>query len=105
MRVWLAALALLAAACGRAPAPSVAPAVAPAAAVDPVVAKVDLGVLRWSQLAPRLAELRGQEQAEVRAMALAASDVLVVREMQVVGQAQAATETTAQAADRFLAAV
>lgn len=69
------------------------------------MAKVDLGVLRWSQLSARLTELRGEDQAEVRALALAASDVLVVREMQVVGQAPAPTETTAQAADRFLASV
>ncbi|MBM4341783.1 MAG: hypothetical protein FJ100_00195 [Deltaproteobacteria bacterium] len=100
---WIAVLAV-AMACGRARVPAPADVPVPGEG-DPVVAKVDLGVLRWSQLSERLRELRGEDQAEVRALALAASDVLVVREMQVVGQAPAATETTAQAADRFLASV
>lgn len=85
---------------GEAPKPA-----APAADADPVVAEVDLDKLRWSQLDARLRELKGQESFEIRAMALAASDVLVVREMQVVHQAPAPTETAAQAADRFLASV
>lgn len=72
---------------------------------DPVVAEIDFEKLHLSQLEARLRELKGQPEWEVRALALAASDVLVVREMKVVNQAQLPTETTAQAADRFVAAV
>lgn len=70
-----------------------------------MVADVDLGHLKLSQLQERLRSLKGEPEAEVRALALAASDVLVVREMGVVGGAVAPTETVAQAADRFLAQV
>jgi len=94
-------------ACGRPSPPSALGPPGPDAGVaaDPVVAEVDLDVLRWSQVDERLRALAGQPEAEVRALALAASDVLVVREMKVVGGARAATETAAQAADRFVASV
>ena len=108
-----AAALLVLASCSR-PAPKAAvstdaqatPAqLAAAEAANPVVAQVDLSPLRWKDVAQRLAELKGEHDAEVRAVLLAASDVRVAREMAVVGQAPAATETAAQAADRFLAQV
>lgn len=78
---------------------------AAAEAANPVVAQVDLSPLYWQDVARRLAELKGEPDAEVKAALMAASDVLVAREMGVVGQAPAPTETAAQAADRFLAQV
>lgn len=66
---------------------------------------MDLTPLRWADVARRLAELKGEPDAEVKAALMAASDVLVAREMAVVGQAPSPTETAAEASDRFLAQV
>lgn len=108
------ALALAVAACGRR---GEAPAAAPSAGAaqkaqasgekpaDPVVAQVDGQPLHWSAVQRHLEALKGQDQAELQAALTAASDLLVVREMAVVGAAAAPTESSAQAAERFLAEV
>ncbi len=99
----LLALMLLAVLACRRPPDQGAAVVAAVAVQDPIVAEVDTLPLRGSQLAERLAFLHGQPEAGVRAAALAASDLLVLREMQNVGALAAATETAAQASDRLLA--
>lgn len=81
--------------------PAAVPVAPPVA--DPVVAEVDGMALRWGQVQERLKALGDDAHRETKAAALAASDLLVVREMKVVGAAIAATETAAQAADRLLA--
>jgi hypothetical protein len=70
-----------------------------------VVAQVDGQPLHWSAVQRHLEAFKGQDQAELQAALTAASDLLVVREMAVVGAAAQATESTAQAAERFLANV
>lgn len=88
---------------------------------DAVVAQVDGQPLAWSALQHHLRALQGQpqdpsrgpeareaptpEQLELQAAVIAASDLLIVREMAVVGAPAQPTETAAQAAERFLAQV
>ncbi len=104
----LLALAVLTALACRRPAEEPPVRVAqPELPADPVVAEVDTLPLRWSQLAERLGPIQaemgpGKPEAAVRAAALAASDLLVLREMRVVGALAQATETAAQASDRLL---
>lgn len=108
------ALTLAVAACGRrgeAPASAAAAGATQKAqataekSADPVVAQVDGQPLHWSAVQRHLEALKGQDQAELQAALTAASDLLVVREMAVVGAAAQPTETTALAAERFLAEV
>lgn len=113
----LSALFLLLLACSKAApsSPAVQPTVvavdaAAAAPADPLVLRVDRtevaasAVLeRRRQLEPAAAELGlDATQVGVQAVLAAATDALVVREFGALGLHQAATETTAQAADRLL---
>jgi hypothetical protein len=98
----------LAVACGRSSPPAPRPSPVAKETADPVVAQVDLSELRLSQVQDRLDTTiyaDSKADAAAQALQLAVSDVLVVREMAVIGQKPLPGERFSQASDRFLAQV
>ncbi len=98
----------LAAACSRSSLPPPGKPPIAKAETDPVVAQVDLSELHLSQVQDRLdttVYADSKADAAAQALQLAASDVLVVREMAVIGQKPLPGERLSQATDRFLAQV